>query len=208
MSANRIEHLAEGVTLYLGDCRDHEIVNDSGPYLLSRKWTALQGRQSNSRSSTPRCIRAILRWKPPLSEACSLPPPPFLWLISNRRASSHWQRTQAIMPLPTSSIAWRRYLRSASVARPLGAFHALSRSIFGAWVRRRTSRIAPQLGHGSRPKPEDGFHVQSHLRQWVTALIGVFPQGLLMRLWRVNMPNIGDCRSLTQCQKWNLCHAD
>ena len=205
----KIETLAEGVTLYFGDCRDQITLNGSGPYLLSRKCTALQGRHRKSRSFTPRFICAICLWNPrPCSEACSFPPPPFLWLISNRRASLHPHPTHAITPRPTSNNARLRYRLSASVARPLWPFQALRLSMFGACTRWRTSCMFPQFGHGSRPKPVFGFHVQSHLRQLATALMGVLPHGLWIRLWRVNMPNIGDCHLPRQAPKWSPGHAN
>lgn len=178
---HRVEQLAEGVVLHLGDCREnyfHPTTNGSGPYLASRKCTALQGRQSNSRSATSRIMRAICRWKPrPFREACSFPPPPFLWLISSNRGSSQPQRTHATLPRPTKSTARRRYPRSYSVERPFGGVHDLSLLIFGSCWRLLTSRSSPHFGQRSRPKPENGFHVHSHLRQWTTALVGVFPHG-------------------------------
>lgn len=183
----RKEILADGVELWLGDCREktgyfHATLNGNGPNFISRKCTALHGRHSNSRSSTERFIWLIKRWSDrpfSLMEQCSLPPPPFLWLISKRRGSSHPHLTHATDPRPTNNSARRLYLRSYSRERSLGGIQVFNAAIFGLCLRFLTSLIAPQFGQGSLPKPEHGFHVQSHLRQLATSLIGVLPQRTL-----------------------------
>lgn len=183
--SSRIETLAEGVTLYLGDCREsHFHAMRKGrvvPSFISRKWTALHGLHNNSRSSTARFICAISRCNDrpfALISACSFPPPPFLWLISRQRMSSQPHLTQAIAPRPTRSTARCLYRRSASVARFLGAFQALSDGIFGVCDRCLTSRIFSHLGQRSYAKPVIGLHVHWHCRHSATALIGVLVQGI------------------------------
>lgn len=189
-----IETIAEGVTLYLGDCREPQVTeNGRSPYLILRKWMALHGRHSNSRSSTPRFICAMRRWSDrprSLISACSLPPPPFLWLISKHLMSSQPHSEQASLPRPTSIIARRRYRRSASRPRSAGGFHDLSDWTLGLKVRCRTSRGVLQFGHRSRPKPVVGFHVQSHLRQETTLRMGVAPQGFRLG---VSASNVSMC---------------
>lgn len=177
MAVPKIEQISEGVTQDCGVLPCHTTLNGNCPCFSSRKWTALQGRHSNSRSSTPRFKRATSRWNPPVMDRCSFPPPPCLWLISSSSGRSQPHRTHTIFPLPTSRSARRRYLRSQSRQYPCGRGQDFSLSIFGLNFRSWTERAFPQLGQRSWPNPVAGFHVQSHSLHDTTALMGVFPHG-------------------------------